>query len=489
MLRKILLFFHRITGVITALLLSMWFITGLVLVYHPFPNASKEEKYDKMESLNHTSPLPDIMDIAALVPDTVKISLAYINKRDSNVVINIHYNKKHIQIDAATLRPVTEINNTQLRNIASKWSSGSISSIDTLHERELWIMYNRYVNEMPIYKVYFDDAEKHQLYISSRTGEVQQFTGQSNRTWALLGSIPHKLYIPALRADSKLWANTITTLAVICLIAAITGVYAGLRITIKNYKKSKSIASPYRKQWYKWHHVAGLIFGLFVISWSISGTMSVKKIPQWIVKSHRKVPTNISGRTIMPESYRLTVNHITNNIDSVKSIEWKRFQKRPVIEVVSGSKTLYFDGASRTITELNLDPTEVKNAISKIHKEDSVKVELLAEADNYYMAWNRELPLPVYKVSVDDEDNSTYYVNPKSGNFRYVSDNRRAKRWLFHILHYFNHKWLVDRPVLWTIILWTTALGCTAVSVTGVYISWKYIKRKLIKPRKEVKSC
>ncbi len=478
MFRKLFLTFHRIAGVVAALFLAMWFISGLVLVYHSFPNVTQEEKYMRMEMFSENDSLPDISALRSLLPDTVKIGRAYINKFDDRVVANIHHGKTHLRLDAITGKPVGEIDENQLNNLATRWSSGTITRIDTLQQREMWIMYNRYLKELPIYKIYFDDADKHQLYVSSRTGEVQQFTGRSGRLWAWLGAIPHKLYIPMLRDNSSLWADTITVIAVICLVASVTGIYLGVSVLVKNYRRNRKLGSPYKKKWYHWHYVSGLVFGLFVVSWSISGTMSVKKIPQWIVKSHRTVPERIAGRGIGTASYRLTPQVILNHFDSVKQIEWRRFQKRPVIEVVSGSRTVCLDASVDYIKELNLSSEEIKSAVAKNHKGENIDAEIITEADNYYVAWKKELPLPVCRVTVDDADHSTYYVNPSTGDFRYVSDNRRAKRWLFHILHYFNHQWFANKPVLWTMLIWTTALGCAVVSVSGVWLSWRYVGRK-----------
>ena len=130
-------------------------------------------------------------------------------------------------------------------------------------------MYNRYIKELPIYKVHFDDKEKHQLYISSRTGEVQQFTTQSERIWAYVGVIPHKLYIPALRENTGLWTDVVAVLSVICLLVGISGLYVGLDVCVRRYRKTKIFRSPYRNKMYRWHHVSGIIFSIFIISWSL----------------------------------------------------------------------------------------------------------------------------------------------------------------------------------------------------------------------------
>lgn len=478
MVRRLFLLLHRITGIVAALFLAMWFISGLVLIYKPFPSVNQQDIYQRMESISELESEPDLAKITALIPTEQKIKGLYINQFDGQQVINIRTTSKLYRYCADTLQQIKPIGVEQIRNIASKWSNGAIARIDTLDKRELWIMYSRYIKEMPIYKVYFDDSEKHQLYISSRTGEVQQFSSRSQRFWAWFGAIPHKLYIPALRENSTVWSNTITTIAVICLITSLAGIYLGVETWIRNYSRTGKSGTPYRKKWYRWHHIAGLIFGVFVVSWSLSGTMSIKKIPQWIVKSHREIPAGIKGKPLPLEAYKLGINQIINSVDSVKQIEWSYFHNRPVMEVVAGRNIIYLDASGSNPAPLALTSAEIESAVRKNHDDAELNTELLEKADNYYVAWNKELPLPVYRVSVADEDNSTYYINPATGEYRFINDNRRAKRWLFHFLHYFNHQWLIERPILWTAIIWTTVLGCITVSVSGVWLSWRYIERK-----------
>ena len=52
---------HRITGCIIAGFFLMWFVTGLILIYHPYPRLTDEQLYEKKEIL--PSLLPDIQSI------------------------------------------------------------------------------------------------------------------------------------------------------------------------------------------------------------------------------------------------------------------------------------------------------------------------------------------------------------------------------------------------------------------------------------------
>ena len=61
---------HRITGLSIAVFFLMWFITGIVLIYHPYPKVSEKLLYDKKETL--PSSLPDLSSVRLKMDDKVK---------------------------------------------------------------------------------------------------------------------------------------------------------------------------------------------------------------------------------------------------------------------------------------------------------------------------------------------------------------------------------------------------------------------------------
>ena len=116
------------------------------------------------------------------------------------------------------------------------------------------------------------------------------------------------------------------------------------------------------------------------------------------------------------------------------------------------------------------------NSLSRIGK---LQVQKLLDAyDTYYISRKRNLELPVWKVSIQDVDNSCYYINPRNGQYRYVNTPSRWNHWMYPALHSLNLKFLVDHPVLWNIVMWGTMLGGTFVSLSGVWLAIKYIRRK-----------
>lgn len=479
MIRKFIYSIHRVLGAVVSLLFLMWFITGLVLVYHPFPNATQEEKNQRLEILPDS--LPDIMALVNKLPEGETARKIQLSELQGQTLLSVSTKENQYVFNADTTEEVKPLNYHAIERIAKNWSNAPIERVDTLKELEQWIMYSKYEKELPIYKFYFSDDEKRQLYISSRSGEVQQFTDKDSRFWSWVGFIPHTLYIPALRKHTQTWILTITVLASLGLVMCIAGVYVGIDAYYRRYKRKGKFESPYKKRWYWWHHVVGLIFGIFLLTWAFSGVMSLRKVPQWMVKTHAeyKIPMKIKGKRISPDKYPFDYKLLKQTYPELKKIEWTHFQGIPIYEIVSGNQTLFIDASSKEAKELFLPSEAIEKSIRAIHG-DSVAftVKLINDYENYYLPWKRDLGLPAYKVEVSDADKSLYYINAKTGDYKYLNQNRKARKWMFQALHYFHIKWLMDRPVLWTIVLWTLSIGCIIVSGTGVWLSWRYFRRK-----------
>lgn len=473
---------HRITGTIIGLFFFMWFVSGLVLIYHSFPNVTRSQKYDKMDALPNS--LPDIQTIISHLPEPGK------NVRDINVrsfqrqiLYSIKTKDSLYTICADTFQSAKPITTTTIENIVKKWNNAPVTRIDTLNERDIWIMYTRYTNEMPIYKFYFDDNDKHQLYISSRTGEVQQYTDKNQRFWAWVGAIPHKFYIPVLRKNTDTWIMSLTVGGIIAFVATLSGMYLGIYAIYRKYKVRKKVGSPYKKKWYKWHHISGLIFGVFLTTWAFSGAMSLQKIPQWAIKTYgdyKVTDKQLRGKHLSIDKYMLDYESLLSKYQDLKQIEWSNFQDVPIYKIIVGDKEISIDASSKEIKELYLPQDQIEKAVRKIHgEEQTIDISVINESEEYYLEWKRELPLPAYKVEVHNADNSRYYIDPKTGNFKYLNQNRKARKWVFSGLHYLHIKWLIDRPVLWTIAIWCLCLGGAFVSLSGVWLGIKYIRRKI----------
>lgn len=471
---------HRLLGTLISVFFLMWFVTGLVLLYHSFPNLSNEQKYEKQEAISNIQ--IDINEVLSRVDEGSDVRDISVRETRGQTLFSLRAKGKTYVICADSTQSVRSTDAKAIAQTVKRWIDVPISRIDTLNERDQWIMYSSYKRKMPIYKYYFDDDDKHQLYISAREGKVLQLTTSSERIWAYVGAIPHKLYFPFLRKYTRAWINSFTVFGIIILIVCIAGMYLGISISYRRYRSTKRLNSPYKNVVYRWHHICGLIFGVFLITWAISGAMSIQRVPQCLVKT--QVDYNINSRKIRGErlkvdKYVLDYRALYLSYKDIKEIRWSHYQDTPIYSVVAGDKSYYIDASGEEVKELYLDEKAIDKTIRGIHGDSTrYDISLINEYDNYYLSLGNDLDLPVYKVDVADSDNSVYYINPKTGRYKYLNTNRKVKKWLFSGLHYFKFKFLSDNPCLWTIIIWLLCLGGICVTASGVYMSVSYLRRK-----------
>ena len=209
---------HKYTGILVSALFLMWFITGLVLIYHPYPRLSEELYNSHKEVL--TASLPELYSIQDRVEG--KIQSLKLWQFQGQTRIDVKTSEKMYKLLADTLDRVINIDYKCVEKVAKQWTDAPVIKVDTLHKRQQWVLYSKYEKELPIYKFHFDDEYKSQLFVSGKSAEVLQLTTAKDRFWAYLGAIPHKLYFPFLRRNTDVWMDTGVVGGSVCFAAALT---------------------------------------------------------------------------------------------------------------------------------------------------------------------------------------------------------------------------------------------------------------------------
>lgn len=482
---KFLFRIHKYVGGFIAVFFLMWFVTGVILVYHPYPRISDKMVNSKMETLD--SSLPDLNSVANRVDG--EIQALSLKRFQGQTVFKIKTGDERLSLVADTLadQRIKPITFETVREETAKWSDAPVVRVDTLHKKEQWVLYSKYDRLMPMYKFYFGDKDATQLFISGKDGVPYQLTTSSQRFWAWVGAIPHKLYFTCIRGDVDRWKAWIVAAGVICLIAALSGVILGLYLLINRYRQQRRWEIPYKKGWSRLHYITGLVFGFFLVWWAVSGIFSMSKVPQWLVPTKAESyfnPNRLWGKGILPlDRYMLDYRTLKETYPNLKSVEWTRFADIPAYYIIEGENERYIDASSKEVVPLNVPMESIEEGFRKIHGYDvPMKVTLLERYDNYYLSFKGTLELPVYKVELDDSDHNLYYVNPRTGYIRYLNKNKMVDKWLFSAIHYLNQGWLVNRPALWTFCLWFLCIGCGTVCFTGFVL----ILRRLFRCRKKI---
>jgi len=455
MLYKILAFLHKLLGVLLCILFFLWFATGIVMIYHGFPRASADKQLELMPPLV-TADLPNPAELPEILAG-----------------------QKERTISARTFETVEDTLEATIRS----WCTAPVTRIDTLKKLDQWIPFGRNREELPIYKYHFDDPERHQLYLGSKTSRVLQFTSHEERVWAWLGAIPHWVYFTKLRQEQQLWLNSVKWAAGIGCIMVILGFVLAIRVAVKT-KKTK----PYKKKWYNWHYILGFVFGIFAITFAFSGMMSLADMPEFLKKAPKTEqrgpgrPGQSSGLAL--DRYTLDYRDALTAYPGTKTLAWSDFKGHPYYTLTLAPKERVFIDASATVA-LPFFITEdmVRNDMESQYC-DSIPytIELISEFDrDYHIRKVTETSLPVYRVIVDDYMHTRYYYNPATLDVKRIDDDTRTRNWLYHKLHTLDFKFLTDHPVLWNIVMYALMLGGVLLSVTGVVLSVKWIVRGIRK--------
>jgi hypothetical protein len=113
-------------------------------------------------------------------------------------------------------------------------------------------------------------------------------------------------------------------------------------------------------------------------------------------------------------------------------------------------------------------------------REALADIRTINQYDMYYLDRRRERPLPVVLARLNDEDNTRYYIDPKTSRVvsSYSSRNWMS-RWAYHGLHSLDFPWLYNYRPLWDIVVIAFMVGGTALCVTSLILAWRVLGRKV----------
>ena len=417
MLTKIFRKIHRILGLLLSILFLMWFISGIVMIYHSFPRVNQKLKLARQESL--TGPLPAVDSLLQVLPDSSRLGGLSVDMYLDRPVFHLKGRQLPAGLYADSLQVVGKPDFNEICRIAGQLGGSVAYRVDSLNRLDQWIPFGYLTKEFPIYKFSFEDDARQEMYISSKSGKV--------------------------------------------------------------------LHSPYKKWWLRWHHITGVVFGVFALTFVFSGMMSLVDIPSWMQKGKtRNREVRFRGREggmLAADLYALDYRKIVDSLSDVKSIEWASFGKYPYYVVNSGSKKQFIDAADTSrLSPFTLTEEMVRETVREIHGQDTpYTLEWMTDWDDDYFSRRNMLTLPVYKVVIDDELHTRHYFNPETLYHRQIDDNGRLRGVLYSGLHSLNFKFLAERPLLWNVVMYVLMLGGTFLSLSGVVLTFKWLGRKIRK--------
>jgi hypothetical protein len=463
---RLILLLHRYLGIAVGALMVMWCLSGVVMMYVSYPALGESVR------LEHLQPIAwrDCCKVADAPRGDVGLERIWIEMLDGRPVLFSGEDTR--PIDLSTGSWVEGISAEQAADVAKRFAAGDSPTAPHLLgliERDQWTVSGEFNSARPLYHFGLADAAGTELYVSSRSGRAVQMTTARERFWNWLGAVPHWLYFTELRQQPKIWSEVVIFTSLLGCFLAGVGLYLGIR---QLAAQPPGRWSPY-VGFNLWHHIAGLAFGVFALTWVLSGLLSMNPWG-WLQGGGAQAESAaIEGK---PGSSAASLGVVLQNLASAhpSAVSLKAAPLNDELYFIAG-------GASGARLRLNergapapLSAAELKFLAHTLAGDGAPGApQLLRQEDSYYFSHHRDLAaLPVYRLVL--ASGTRYYLDSVSGMLVAKLDaGSRAYRWLHEGLHRLDFAaGLRSRPQ-WDLLMLLLMSGVTVLCVTGAYLGYR----------------
>lgn len=466
---------HRWIGIGTCLLFAIWFLSGLVMIYVPFPTLTPMERLAGLEEIDwrrvNVQPAAALAAADIAVPKSMALEM-----RDGAPVWQIDsWERPQRTIAAAAHRPVRPVDAAMARRVAVRFGRAPVQTLERI-ERDQWTVAGGYDSHRPLWKAALDEPGGTVLYISSMSGAVVLDTHRQERFWNWLGSVPHWVYPTVLRQNTALWRQVVMWVSGPCMAVAITGMWIGiLRVRLGRRRFKDGRVTPYRG-WMLWHHVAGLTGGTFLLTWIFSGWLSVD--PGRLFASpgiSKAAQIRYAGGAVPPP---FTIDRLGQMAAGAKRVELRWIMGEPSLVIERAAMLAEYLDATKLAPIRRSEPAILRAAGQLVPGARIAQVEQLIAPDAYWYEIGALPLLPVLRVKYDDPARTWVHIDPATGAILGDLDTRRRiYRWLFDLLHKWDLNGLTLHRPAWDIVLWLLLSSGLVTSISGIWIGWLRLKR------------
>ena len=465
---------HRWCGIGIGLFVLLWFGSGIVMMYVPYPELTEDERMAWLAPLDaHAVKVDAAAAWAATgiagVPDAVRL----------NTVAGRpawHFQRERVPhsvwADNGTPLKVTgAVVNASALTAApgARWFNADVIALDQ------WT-FGRVSAHRPLHRVTADDAAGSVLYVSGRTGELVRDTTRNERAWNWVGSVVHWVYLTPLRKHGDAWRQVVMWISGAALLLALSGMVLGIQRLRIRRRYAGGRMSPYAG-WQAWHHWLGLSVGTLAITWLFSGWLSVGPFGFPAApgpSAHDRLA--FAGGVLAPADLALDAAEMLRRHPDVLELEWRRVDGGLYLSALGRAGRGLFDARDGASLEL-LPQAALAHAVQALRPDAALQLELLHAADDYYYSHHRQAAFPVLRARFALPDAPTFYIDPRQGQLvGFVDRDTRWDRWLFNGLHRFDFAFLRTRP-LWDVFVITLCLLGALLTASGLVLGWRRLKR------------
>ena len=503
--KTLLIYLHRWTGIFFGVIFVVWFVSGVAMMYVRMPHLSAKER------LGHITPL-DLSSVRIAPADAVRAH----DLDAGRLRVETYYDGRPVyrfggaKVYADTGELVGGATREEAVALIRRWVPQHAATVrydGYLLDSDQWTLYNDQRAQMPLHRIAVGDPAGTHYYVSEKTGEPTMKTDRRGRFWGYVSAVLHWTYFTSFRRNTALWQKVVAwgaiAGAVMCVLGMIVGIFR-LRVKRRYRLRSGLSHSPY-VGWMKWHHYAGLVFGVVTCTWAFSGAVSLgRPFP-----SLRNRPLTDEQRMAVPgtplDLELLTVDRMRAALASFtpaytpKELDVLQFRGTPYVigyrpppahsyEEEIGANEERYDPRREHLIVSAVEPERgvfqrfpddrmwevAKAAMPGVPVQDAA---WLHEYDAYYYHKDGNRPLPVLRVRYDDAASTWLYLDPNLGTLTKQDRGARAQRWLYHGLHNLDFPFWYYRRPLWDIAVILLSIGGLALSATTLVPTWHRLAR------------
>jgi hypothetical protein len=445
---------HRYLGVILGGLMLVWCLSGMVMLFVPYPSVSRDERLAHVPKIewSHCCTFGD-----AVAPD-VAIAAAVIEELAGRPVLRIRTaDGERRMIDLSNGILISGVSQAESQQVASAWgATGKVVPV----VRDQWTVSGEFNRQRPFWRVRLADGAKSDLYVSQKTGEVAQRTTRTSRTLNWLGAVPHWLYPTLLRQYPKLWTQVVIWTSLAGVFLTVMGLYLGV-LAWRPFGDRR--ASPFRGLM-TWHHLTGLVTGILTLTWVASGLISMN--PWGFLESpDDPALARIAGPPLAFADAQAALESAAARAPAVAQVKLVPLAGRAF--VLAGDERL--DAAGRPAPLAAADLAAAGQRLGAVASQG-----LMANEDAYYFSHHEPVTLPVWRVRL--ADGRRVYLDPRSGALVAAFDGpAKGYRWLHQGLHRLDVVPGFRRGPVWSAVTLTLLAAVTFGIATGVWLGWRRI--------------
>jgi hypothetical protein len=503
-LHRVLILTHRYLGIPLSALFVLWFVTGIAMIYvGGMPALAPQARLERLPTLALEQVKITPADAAARAMSGFgDVRLTTVLDRPAYRFDSRYGSTTIFADDGTTLEPVG-VDTTKA--IAAKFLNVQQNDIDLLgvveHPDQWTLLLGR---ELPLVKLGVRDGAGTEVYVSPDSAEVRLVTTRRTRALAWIATIPHWFYVTPLRVHQPQWYWTVVIASGLGCVLAFLGLVVGV-LQLQRSKPFRWSTAIRSRGWLRWHHVLGLVFGVFVLTWVFSGLLSMEPFAWTNAQGLDVGEDALSGGPV--ELDRFPAFDAARwaplaGTRALKEIDFRRIEDRPyyLARFTSAAAELdphrerlhqpYLVGGRSQPEHLLIDAatlavqtepfatepllTRLAAAAGDAHIVDHT---LLQDYDSYYYSRAGQAPLPVLRVKFDDPLSTWVYVDVGLGQVvASIHRLNRVERWLYNGLHSLDFGFWYGRRPLWDIGMITLCLGALGASLIGLWLGVKRLR-------------